>query len=180
MCCQETLAAMNACHEVNNQVTLLKIVERLPPYLQSRWKKQVAAIHKTKNPDINDVVKFVVDAAAIQYQARPPSWAWNSPQLSNPRKHPGDDDNCCLLYGLLLVVTNDVVKMVVTVDNMHACGCVQQEIGYIHATEISDGTHSYCKNWCSLETAAWHGWLEIPTTYEIDTCSVQLHPLCNW
>jgi len=64
-CCRETLLAMNACHEINNQSTLLKIIERLPPYLQSRWKREVGLLRaKSKCPDINDVVKFVVGAAA--------------------------------------------------------------------------------------------------------------------
>ena len=64
-CCRETLLAMNACHEINNQATLLKIIERLPTYLQSRWKREVGVMRaKSKSPDINDVVTFVVNAAA--------------------------------------------------------------------------------------------------------------------
>jgi len=65
VCCRETLLAMNACHEINNQATLLMIIERLPTYLQSRWKREVSLIRaKLKSPDINDVVAFVVNAAA--------------------------------------------------------------------------------------------------------------------
>ena len=65
MCCRETLVAMNACHEVNNQATLLRIVKRPPAYLQSRWKREIVQMRvKSKSPDINDVVTFVVNAAA--------------------------------------------------------------------------------------------------------------------
>jgi len=65
MCCRETLQAIHACSEINNQATLLKIVERLPSYLQNRWKREVAVIRsKSKMPDIDDVVTFVVNAAA--------------------------------------------------------------------------------------------------------------------
>ena len=65
VCCRETLSAMGAFHEINNQATLLRIVERLPPFLQNRWKREVRAVRlKQRIPNFNDVVTFVADAAA--------------------------------------------------------------------------------------------------------------------
>jgi hypothetical protein len=65
-CCKQTLSAMNACQEINNQATLLKIIERLPVFLQTRWKREVRSIRARhgRSPDIDDVVTFVSDAAA--------------------------------------------------------------------------------------------------------------------
>jgi hypothetical protein len=65
-CCKQTLAAMNACNEINNQATLLKIIERLPVFLQTRWKREVRLIRAKydRSPNIDDVVAFVKDAAA--------------------------------------------------------------------------------------------------------------------
>ena len=55
VCCGETLLAMNACYEINNQATLLRIIERLPAYLQSRWKREVGQMRaKSKSPDISE------------------------------------------------------------------------------------------------------------------------------
>ena len=66
VCCKQTLAAMNACREINNQATLLKIIERLPVFLQTRWKKEVRflLVKYDRSPNIDDVVAFVTDAAA--------------------------------------------------------------------------------------------------------------------
>ena len=64
-CCMDTLEAMNSTQEVNVQRVLLKIVERLPVYLQIRWRKTVRDIRRKndKMPDIRDLVSFVSDAA---------------------------------------------------------------------------------------------------------------------
>ena len=60
---RETLSAINGLAEVNQRV-LVNIAERLPVYLQHRWKKQAAHIRATDvNPDIDDLVKFMQSAA---------------------------------------------------------------------------------------------------------------------
>jgi hypothetical protein len=65
MCCRETLTAMGYVAEINSQATLLKLVERLPVYLQARWKRLVREIRSSKgrNPTIDDVVRFIMEAA---------------------------------------------------------------------------------------------------------------------
>ena len=40
-CCTETLRAMGRLDEVDSRVRLVKLVGRLPPYIQGRWRKQV-------------------------------------------------------------------------------------------------------------------------------------------
>jgi len=40
-CCKETLEAMGNSHEIDGQRVLVKVVERLPAYLQVRWRKGV-------------------------------------------------------------------------------------------------------------------------------------------
>ena len=64
--CKETLSAMGCLAEVGNQDSLKKIIERLPVYLQSRFKREVRAIHTKhqRNPVFDEVVSFVVEAAA--------------------------------------------------------------------------------------------------------------------
>ena len=64
-CCYETLSAMGYEAEINNQSTLLKIIGRLPAYLQIRWRKEVRTIRERslRNPNISDVVYFVKEAA---------------------------------------------------------------------------------------------------------------------
>jgi len=64
-CCQETLASMGYEAEINNQSTLLKIISRLPTYLQIRWRGEVPKIRdrSRRNPNIADVVDFVKKAA---------------------------------------------------------------------------------------------------------------------
>ena len=63
--CQYTLNAMNCMAEVNNQKTLVKIITRLPSYLQHRWRRDVAVMRRQKavNPKFEDIVKFVTEAA---------------------------------------------------------------------------------------------------------------------
>ena len=63
--CNEMLAAMGTCNELNNQMTLLKIVNQLPSYLQNRWRREVRLIRERslKCPEISDIVAFVRGAA---------------------------------------------------------------------------------------------------------------------
>lgn len=64
-CCVNTLEAMGNLVEVNSQKVLVKIVERMPLYLQTRWRKEVRNIRKNKDrmPDVADLLAFVEDAA---------------------------------------------------------------------------------------------------------------------
>jgi len=64
-CCKETLAAMGNSQEVDSQRVLVKIVERLPAYLQVRWRKSVGDIRRKsgKMPDFGELVKFVEASA---------------------------------------------------------------------------------------------------------------------
>ena len=63
--CSDTLTAMGCLNEVNNQKTLLKIISKLPPYLQHRWQREVGVIrrHKNTTPAFEHVVTFVKAAA---------------------------------------------------------------------------------------------------------------------
>ncbi|KAJ8017536.1 hypothetical protein HOLleu_44990 [Holothuria leucospilota] len=63
--CKETLNAMGYTAEINTQTTLLKIAERLPYYLRSRWVRRAREIRKKggKVPNIEDLTEFVDDAA---------------------------------------------------------------------------------------------------------------------
>ena len=63
--CRDTLEALGHLNEINNQTSLVKVVEKLPTYLQNKWKHKAHTVHKTqfRLPDINDVVCFIEDAA---------------------------------------------------------------------------------------------------------------------
>lgn len=62
--CAETLKALGMIHEISNRRELLKIVERLPFHLRSRWLRQVKGIRdNNRNPNIMDVVRFINDVA---------------------------------------------------------------------------------------------------------------------
>ena len=80
--CKETLSAMGCLGEVGNQDTLKKIVERLPAYLQIRFKREVRTIHTKhkRNPIFDEVVSFVVEAAA---EANDPVYG----NLATPYRH---------------------------------------------------------------------------------------------
>ena len=64
--CKETLSAMGCLSEVGNQETLKNIIQRLPVYLQGRFKREVRTIHEKqrRNPVFDEIVSFVVEAAA--------------------------------------------------------------------------------------------------------------------
>ncbi|XP_041471180.1 uncharacterized protein LOC121420582 [Lytechinus variegatus] len=62
--CNTTLQALGMMSEVSNQQHMMKIIERLPYYLKSRWLRVVKDIrHHGRAPNITDVVNFVSDAA---------------------------------------------------------------------------------------------------------------------
>ena len=63
--CEATLSSMNYLHEVNTQRVLVRIVGRLPTYLQNRWIRQVRDVRINRNRDatIHDLVAFVIGAA---------------------------------------------------------------------------------------------------------------------
>jgi hypothetical protein len=63
--CVETLEAMENVSEINVQTILVKTVERLPVYLQIRWRREVREIKRKKDrdPNIGDLASFVEEAA---------------------------------------------------------------------------------------------------------------------
>jgi hypothetical protein len=67
--CFETLKAMKGLCEVNSQKTLARVVERLPSYLQFRWRREAREIRKKRkdeegDPSLEDLMLLVSDAAA--------------------------------------------------------------------------------------------------------------------
>ena len=63
--CFEMLKAMNCLGEVNVQSNLVKIVARLPNYIQNRWRREVSQIKRDRHrlPAFLDLVLLVEDAA---------------------------------------------------------------------------------------------------------------------
>lgn len=63
--CKETLEAMNYMSEVNTQRVIVKLVDRLPRYLQTRWVRHVSELRMkgSRVAEFNDVVKYVEAAA---------------------------------------------------------------------------------------------------------------------
>ena len=63
--CRASLQTTGHVQELNSQSTLVKIIARLPAYLQNRWKKQAMQIRRQhdRSPNINDIARFVQDAA---------------------------------------------------------------------------------------------------------------------
>ena len=62
--CAETLKALGMLDQISNRRELIKIVERLPYHLRSRWLRQVKHIRdNNRNPNIMDVVNFINDVA---------------------------------------------------------------------------------------------------------------------
>jgi len=59
--CEQTLKAMNYLNEVNTQRVLVKIVARLPKYMQNRWVRQASDVRMSegRSADIHDLVSFV-------------------------------------------------------------------------------------------------------------------------
>ena len=63
--CKDTLQAMGKLQEINNQHTLVRFIEKLPKYLQIKWRGKAREIRTfcRRSPDISDVVVFVEAAA---------------------------------------------------------------------------------------------------------------------
>ena len=65
--CFESLDALNALGELQTQGNLAEIIKKLPAFLQNRWRDVVRRIkvHEQRRPDLQDVVEFVEEAAAV-------------------------------------------------------------------------------------------------------------------
>ncbi|XP_071483368.1 uncharacterized protein [Diadema antillarum] len=62
--CAETLRALGMLQEISNRREMVKIVERLPYHLRSRWLKLVKTIRdRGRSPHILDIVEFIAEAA---------------------------------------------------------------------------------------------------------------------
>ena len=60
---RETLTAIDCLSEINQRV-LMQVAEKLPVYLQHRWKREASKLRDmTANPSINDLVNFIQSAA---------------------------------------------------------------------------------------------------------------------
>ena len=95
--CLATLEATGHLQEINCQTTLVKVVGRLPPYLQNRWKKQAMQIRRQqdRNPDIGNIAQFVLDAAEeandpiYGMMSEPQKSADRTGERSRPKKQKG-------------------------------------------------------------------------------------------
>ena len=63
--CKETLGAMNKLEEIDTRRSMVKIVERLPQPVRSRWRRLVVKSLETTNryPSIAELVCFISEAA---------------------------------------------------------------------------------------------------------------------
>ena len=64
--CYEALTTMNALAHLDNSTNLPKLVDKLPGYLQSRWRGLALKLRKEtppRRPALCDLVEFVEDAA---------------------------------------------------------------------------------------------------------------------
>ena len=63
--CTTTLRSMGHLGEVNSQKTLVKIVQRCPMYVYGRWQREAWKIRNVyeRNPDIDDLTKFIIVVA---------------------------------------------------------------------------------------------------------------------
>ena len=63
--CSETLQAMGSIAEISSQGTLVKIIQRLPYFMQNKWRSRVFQIRKqgARNPNIHDITDFVSEVA---------------------------------------------------------------------------------------------------------------------
>ena len=65
--CADTLQAMGNTAEISSQSSLVKIISRLPFFMQHKWRSKAHQIRKVnmRNPNIDDVTKFVLEAAEV-------------------------------------------------------------------------------------------------------------------
>ena len=63
--CKETLEAIGMLSEIDTRTRMVKIVSRLPPYLQSKWRHlAVKQLESSKRyPDLKKLVEFIESAA---------------------------------------------------------------------------------------------------------------------
>ena len=64
--CDLTLVKMGWAKELNNSETFLKVIDRLPQYLQMQWAERAESILKLgKRPRFSDLTKLVQDKADV-------------------------------------------------------------------------------------------------------------------
>ena len=63
----ESLNALDALDELQTQGNLSQIIKKLPGYLQNKWRDVVRhlKVHEHQRPDLQDVVEYVEEAAAV-------------------------------------------------------------------------------------------------------------------
>ena len=63
----ESLNALDALDELQTQGNLSEIIKKLPGYLQNKWRDVVRRlkVHEHRRPDLQDVVEYVEEAAAM-------------------------------------------------------------------------------------------------------------------
>ena len=63
----ESLNALDALDELQTQGNLSEIIKKLPGYLQNKWRDVVRRlkVHERRRPDLQDVVEYVEEAAAV-------------------------------------------------------------------------------------------------------------------
>ena len=63
----ESLDALDALDELQTQGNLSEIIKKLPGYLQNKWRDVVRRlkVHEHRRPDLQDVVEYVEEAAAV-------------------------------------------------------------------------------------------------------------------
>ena len=63
----ESLDALDALDELQTQGNLSEIIKKLPGYLQNKWRDVVRRlkVHERQRPDLQDVVEYVEEAAAV-------------------------------------------------------------------------------------------------------------------
>ena len=63
----ESLNALDALDELQTQGNLSEIIKKLPGYLQNKWRDVVRRlkVHEHRRPDLQDVVEYIEEAAAV-------------------------------------------------------------------------------------------------------------------
>ena len=63
----ESLDALDALDELQTQGNLSEIIKKLPAYLQNKWRDVVRRlkVHERRRPDLQDVMEYVEEAAAV-------------------------------------------------------------------------------------------------------------------
>ena len=82
--CVITLKQMNKLHEINTQRAICDIVDRLPRYFQSRWKKS-AVTSKKDTGDYPDIVKFLEFVGAVADEVNDPIYGYRHHEDRNKK-----------------------------------------------------------------------------------------------